>query len=196
MAFPRVQIGTAMSKLMFDGSFRKWGLAAAFGMVAVLAVLWLMTIPTATQTPGYKAPRTADGKPNLNGIWQAVNTANWDIQDHPARQGPVQFGALFSAPAGSGVVEGDTIPYQPWAAMRKKENVEKRYIADPELKCYLPGVPRATYMPFPFQIAQTSKYILMTYEFAGAARIVYMDSGPESPADVWMGHSLGRWDGD
>jgi hypothetical protein len=185
-----------MPKWMIHASFRNYVLAAVFAVIAGSAVLWLMTIPIASQSPASTAPRTADGKPNLNGIWQAVNSANWDIQDHPARQGPFQFGALFSAPAGSGVVEGDTIPYQPWAALKKKDNFEKRFTEDPEIKCYLPGVPRATYMPFPFQIAQTPKYILMTYEFAGAARVVYMGSAPESPADMWMGHSVGRWDGD
>src|SRR5207302_3362294 len=120
-------------KLMFHPRYRKYGLAAVLAVVAVGVVVWRTPIPAASQSPAYKAPRTGDGKPNLNGIWQTLNTANWDIQDHPARQGPLQFGALFSAPAGSGVVEDDTIPYQPWAAMKKQENFEKRFTADPEI---------------------------------------------------------------
>ena len=77
--------------------------------------------PVAGQASGYKAPRTPDGKPNLNGIWQANNTANWDIQGHAARQGPVlELGAVFSIPAGLGVVDGDDIPYQPWAAAKRR----------------------------------------------------------------------------
>jgi hypothetical protein len=145
----------------------------------------------------YTAPRTPEGQPDLNGIWQAMNTANWDIQDHPARQGPiVALGAAFSVPAGLSVVEGNEIPYQEWAATKKKENGEKWLTLDPEIKCYMPGVPRATYMPYPFQIVQTPSHILLAYEFASASRTVYMDSKTESPVDTWMGHSNGHWEGD
>jgi hypothetical protein len=136
-----------------------------------------------------------DGKPDLSGIWQAVNSANWDLQAHAARPGPPQLGALLAAPAGLGVVEGNEIPYQPWAAAKKKENFEKRWTEDPEAKCYLPGVPRAAYMPFPFQIIQGTGKIMMTYEYAAAARIIHMDKVQDSPVDTWMGHSRGRWDG-
>lgn len=143
-----------------------------------------------------RAARTADGRPNLNGIWQALNTANWDIEAHEARPGPPRFGALFATPAGLGVVEDGPIPYQPWAAAKKKENFEKRWTEDPEAKCYLPGIPRATYMPFPFQIVQGTDKIMMVYEFAAAARSIHMDEVPEAPVDTWMGHSEGRWEGD
>src|SRR5580700_9358311 len=156
------------------------------GSVLAAAVLALAGIPAAAQTAAYKAPRTPDGKPNLNGIWQALNTANWDIQAHAARPalmtvpGPAApipapsvlvFGAVGSVPGGIGVVEGDEIPYQPWAAAKKKENAEHWLTSDPEIKCYLPGVPRVTYMPFPFQIVQSAKVILISYEFAGATQI-------------------------
>ena len=172
-------------------------LGSMIAAAAVIAVLSLAVKPTAGQAPAYKAPRTADGKPNLNGIWQALNTANWDIQGHAARPGPVvALGAVGAAPAGQGVVEGNEIPYQPWAAAKKKENFESWLTADPEIKCYLPGVPRATYQPFPFQIVQTPKYILIAYEFASASRTIYMDSKEESPSDTWMGWSRGRWEGD
>ena len=140
-----------------------------------LALFALFILPAAGQTPStYKAPRSPfkDGKPDLSGIWQANNTANWDIQAHAARQGPVlALGAAFSVPAGLGVVEGDEIPYQPWAAAKKKENAANWLTLDPEIKCYMPGVPRATYMPYPFQIVQTPTHILMAYEFASASRI-------------------------
>jgi hypothetical protein len=145
----------------------------------------------------YQVPRTADGKPDLNGIWQAVNTANWDLLGHAASQGKVvALGAAFSVPGGLGVVDGDEIPYQEWALARKKENAEQWLTRDPEIKCYLPGVPRATYMPYPFQIVQTPANVLLAYEFAGASRIVYMNSSDQSPAESWMGFSRGRWDGD
>jgi hypothetical protein len=145
----------------------------------------------------YQAPRAADGHADLNGIWQAANTANWDIQDHPARQGPVTaLGAAFSIPAGAGVVEGNDIPYQPWALEKKKQNTDNWLTLDPEVKCYLPGVPRATYMPHPFQIVQTRNTILMAYEFASASRIVRMTKTEDAPIDFWMGWSRGHWEGD
>ena len=173
------------------------GATFASAIAALITALQLGVVPTASGAEAYKAPRTADGKPNLNGIWQALNTANWDIQGHAARPGPVvALGAAGAVPAGMGVVEGDEIPYLPAAAAKKKENFENRLTADPEIKCYLPGVPRATYMPYPFQIVQTPKYILMAYEFAGATRTIHMDKVPPNPVDSWMGHSVGRWEGD
>jgi hypothetical protein len=164
---------------------------------ALIAALPLGAVPVASGAEAYKAPRTADGKPDLDGIWQALNTANWDIQEHAAQSGPVvALDAAGAVSAGLGVVEGNEIPYLPAAAAKKKENFENRLTADPEIKCYLPGVPRATYMPFPFQIVQTPKNILIAYEYAGAARTIYMDNVPANPVDSWMGHSVGHWEGD
>jgi hypothetical protein len=167
-------------------------------VAAVAAVGFLLAgIPVAAQAQGYKAPRGPDGKPNLNGIWQTLNTANWDIQGHAASAGQVvALGAAGAVPGGLGVVEGGEIPYLPAAAAKKKENFEHRLTADPEIKCFLPGVPRATYQPFPFQIVQTPKYIMMAYEFAGGNRTIYMEKAPPSPVDTWMGHSVGHWEGD
>ena len=145
----------------------------------------------------YKAPRAADGKPDLNGIWQVLNTANWDIQGHAAAAGNLpQLGAIGAIPPGLGVVEGEEIPYLPEAAAKRKENFANRWTADPELKCYLPGVPRATYMPYPFQIVQSQKTILFSYQYASAVRIVNMGSTKPAPIDSWMGWSNGRWEGD
>jgi hypothetical protein len=133
----------------------------------------------------------------LNGIWQAVNTAHWDLQDHMARRGPLSdLGAAFSIPAGQSVVEGNEIPYQPWALAKRKEHTEKWQKLDPEIKCFLPGIPRATYMPYPFQIVQTPTHVLFAYEFAGASRIVYLNAKTEAPVESWMGYSTGRWDGE
>src|SRR5258705_11611760 len=168
-----------------------------FAKIAVAAAVVISAlqggVPPASSQEAYRAPRTADGKPNLNGIWQALNTANWDLQPHAARPGPVAMGAAGAVPAGIGVVEGNEIPYLPEAAAKKKENFENRLTADPEIKCYLPGVPRATYMPYPFQIVQTPKHIMVAYEFAGAARTIFMDKAPPSPVASWMGHSVGHW---
>src|SRR5215471_18548225 len=169
--------------------------ATSSAAAALMAALVMGAIPAASQTEVYRAPRTADGKPNLNGVWQALNTANWDLQTHAARPGPVALGAAGAAPAGIGVVEGNDIPYLPAAAAKKKENFANRLTADPEIKCYLPGVPRATYLPYPFQIVQTPKYVLMAYEYAGATRTIYMDSAPPSPDDSWMGRSVAHFEG-
>lgn len=126
------------------------------------ALFCLGAISAAAQTPAYKPPRTADGRPNLNGIWQAINTANWDIQGHAAEAGHiVAEGARGAEPGGLGIVEGNDTPYLPAALAQKKTNWDKRFTDDPEIKCYMPGVPRATYMPFPFQIVQSPKVILM-----------------------------------
>ena len=145
----------------------------------------------------YKAPRTADGKPSLNGIWQAMNEANYDLEGHAARAGQsIEMGAWAAEPGGLGVVEGGTIPYLPAALEQKKKNFAGRMKLDPEVKCYLPGIPRATYQGFPFQIVEGPQYILMAYEFAGAMRSIYMkDPGP-APTDSWMGQSVGHWEGE
>jgi hypothetical protein len=159
----------------------------------------------------YRAPRLADGRPDLNGIWQALVTANWDLEDHEAQAGPHPelSGAYGAGPAGQSIVEGGEIPYKPEALAKKRANFENRLrvdvsdaktwheLGDPEMKCYMPGVPRATYMPFPFQIVQgTSPYILMAYEFTSATRIIRMNWEQAAPTDSWMGWSRGRWEGD
>ena len=155
----------------------------------VAAVFLLASVPTATQGPPTSFPRTPDGKPDLSGIWQVMNTANWDIQGHHAQEG---------VPAGQGVVEGNDIPYQPWAAAKKRENFENRMTADPERKCYLLGVPRITYMPLPFQIFRTPGMLAIVYEYAQAVRYIYTDGSghPKGPIEWWMGDSRGRWEGD
>jgi hypothetical protein len=132
----------------------------------------------------------------LNGIWETFSTANWDLQDHAPEAPPLwQTGAIGAAPAGFGVVPGNEIPYLPAAAAKKKENFANRAKLDPEAKCYLPGVPRATYMPHPFQIVQSPKDILFVYEFASANRLVNMGKPKEAGADSWMGTSNGHWEG-
>jgi hypothetical protein len=144
------------------------------------------------------ATRTVDGKPNLNGIWQALNTADWDLRPHAAGPSPVvAMGAAGAEPPGMGVIDGDDLPYQPWAAAKQKENAAHWITEDPAVKCFLPGVPRATYLPYPFQIVQTPKYILIAYEYDSASRSIPIASKKEdSPVDMWMGDSYGRWDGD
>jgi hypothetical protein len=154
-------------------------------------------MPVVGQTQRSAMPRSADGKPDLTGLWQTINTANWDLQAHAARRGPViALGAAFSIPGGPGVVDGDEIPYLPAAAARKKENADNWLARDPEIKCYLPGVPRMMYLPYPVQIVQGRDTILLASEFASASRTVRMNSSEKSPTDTWMGWSIGRWEGE
>src|SRR5262249_2561992 len=186
------------------------------GSGAASALLWLVVTATAGggrgggRFPSYKAPRLA-GHADLNGVWQAFATDNRNLEDHEAQPGPRPelMGAYGAGPGGQSVVEGGEIPYLPWALAKRRENFEKRMmvdvtddkkwhdLGDPELKCYMPGVPRGTYMPFPFQIVQGSgNYILIAYEFTSTTRIIRMNWKGEAPADAWMGWSRGRWEGD
>jgi hypothetical protein len=192
----------------------KLGLRSVLAVAAAVAgavAISLVAPVSGQQAPAYRAPRTPDGHPDLNGIWQANNEANWDIQMHVARPalalragpyGPVPakdvlaLGAVGSVPPGMGVVEGNEIPYKPEALAQKKKNQDSYLTSDPEVKCYLPGVPRANYMPYPFQIFQSPKAFFIAYEYAGATRNVYLkDPGP-APIDSWMGQSVAKWEGD
>jgi hypothetical protein len=176
---------------------RKGLVIFAAGAAVAVAIGLGAVMPVSGQGQGSGLPKTADGKPDFTGIWQAMNTANWDIQAHEARRGPVvALGAAFSVPAGIGIVEGNDIPYLPAAAAKKKENGDNWLARDPEIKCYLPGVPRMMYMPYPVQIIQGRDTIMMASEFASASRTVRMNSKEKSPTDTWMGWSVGRWEGD
>jgi hypothetical protein len=171
---------------------KRTGVLVLAGLVLVSAVS-----SAGAQNRPYSGPRTADGKPDLDGIWQAMTTADWDLLAHAAQPGRVvALGAEDAEPPGIGVVEGNDIPYLPGALTQKKANFEHRLTDDPELKCYMPGVPRATYLPVPFQIVQSPKTMLFAYEFGHAARTIYMQNPPPSAVDAWMGHSVGHWEGD
>lgn len=165
---------------------------------AVVAIGVLLGVTSATaQVADYQAPRTADESPDLNGIWQTINTANWNIEPHAAGPSMVrELGAIAAVPAGLGVVEGGEIPYRPEARAQRDENFANRLELDPEIRCYLPGVPRAIYMPFPFQIIQSRQHIMLIHEYAGAVRTIYMDNHTPPPAPTWMGWSNGSWEGE
>jgi hypothetical protein len=168
-----------------------------FGLLYLAALLSPLPSLTNAQTVGGQTrtpesasvPRTIDGKPDLSGIWQVLNRANDNILAHTASEG---------VPAGLGVVVGDEIPYRPEALQRKEENFANRRTRDTEANCYLPGVPRITYMPFPFQIIQQPDVTTFLYEYAHATRYVYTNGSehPEGPINWWMGDSRGHWNGD
>lgn len=176
-----------------------------FSILAATAAAFVMAgtgTALAQASAGQQAqqPATIDGKPNLNGVWQAMNTANWNLEPHSAAPNPVAdrlIGAIGAIPAGLGVVEGGTIPYKPEARARLEQHRANLIKHDPEAACYLPGIPRATYMPYPFQIVQGGNDdILMVYEYANANRVIEMRDVDIPPIDTWMGTSYGHWDGD
>ena len=135
----------------------------------------------------YTPSRTPDGQPDLQGIWQVRNTANWDVQDHAGS---------YRIPAGLGVVEGGEIPYQANALARRKENSAKRLTDDPVEKCYLAGVPRTMYLPFPFQILQTPEAVVIVSEYVHTWRWIPTAAIPRYDGyESWMGDSRGRWEG-
>jgi hypothetical protein len=153
--------------------------------IALIGSVYAAPEPASSVPP---LPRTLDGKPNFEGIWQASGSAAADLQDHVAR---------LNMPAGRSVVVGGQIPYQPWAAAKQAENFKNRQTADPLGQCYIPGVLRVMYLDFPFQIFQTPKMIAMAFEWSLDYRLLYMDGTPH-PADLdsWMGDSRAKWDGD
>jgi hypothetical protein len=200
---------------------RLWMVVAIVAAAVVVSFFWRQVPPAAGQTDAYRPPRTADGRPDLNGFWQAMNTAHYDLEAHPARPAlaiipapprgggvnratPVDvpapdvraLGAAGGVPAGESVVVGGEIPYQPAARKQKQENAARWLERDPEIRCFMAGVPRATYMPYPFQILQGSDKILIAYEYAGTTRTIHMTDVEDNPAPTWMGLSRGHWDGD
>ncbi len=194
----------------FNGRIAVTALAAAALGALVSVVATRGAVPVAAPTP------TVGGKPDFSGVWQALNEAHWDLQAHEARAGMVTqpgvynyeyarvpaapvvaLGAAAGVPGSLGVVQGDgQIPYKTESATIKQQNGEHWIDRDPELKCYLPGIPRAMYMPYPFSVVQSTDKIQMTYAFSNAGRVIHMDKVEGPPDDTYMGHSVGRWEGD
>ena len=203
---------------------RDWLRARTAVQAAIVgAVLFLAAIPMAGQQvpadrmfPAYRAPRfPGTTTPDLNGIWETLSTANWDILTHEAIAGPHPelMGAYSAGPPGLGIVEGNELPYRPEALEKKKKNFENRMMAvapgpyefvtgemppigEPELKCWMPGTPRMMYMPYPLQIVQTPDFVLMTTEYNVSSRIIRMNWKEEAPIDSFMGWARGHWEGE
>ena len=170
------------------------GASAVIAALGAAVVLWVAptsgsSAPQTPAAPSYTPPRTPTGQPDLQGIWQVMNSAAWDLEDHTAQLG---------VPAGLGVVEGGPIPYLPAALLQKQQNYKNRATADPETKCYMPGVPRITYMPYPFEIHQFPRYVAILYEYIHVYRVIYTDGSTHPPGEGiewWMGDSRGHWEG-
>jgi hypothetical protein len=163
----------------------------AVGLLGGLLALPLLAAPRED------FPRTADGHPDFSGVWQSLNTAHWNLEPHAAAEGGVpQLGAQFAVAPGQGVVVGERIPYLPEALAQREANFRNRLSEDPEGKCYLGGVPRSTYMPYPFQIVQGDATIAILYQFATGLRRLTLGGSDEAPLDSWMGWSNARWEGE
>src|SRR6185312_8548171 len=190
-------------------------LIAASTAAAAIGAFWLFSqsAPQAAAAPVAEpgVSRIA-GHPDFSGVWETNNTANWDLQTHQARPmvgqpgitpgsvvlaAPVvTLGSIGWVPGGLGVVEGEEIPYKPWAAQRKKENQEHWLDRDPEIKCFQPGIPRGIYMPHPFQIIQSATKVQMVFEYDDAQRTIHQNKMEDYPNTAWMGYSVGHWEGD
>ena len=197
--------------------FKRSTVLTALAAAVAGAIISAAVTGTASQPQGQpdRPAESPDGRPNFNGVWQALNEAHWDLEAHEARSGMVEqegvypfefakvpaaavvaLGAAAGVPGSIGVVEGDgRIPYTPEALQTKQENAANWIDRDPELKCYLPGIPRAVYMPYPFQIVQSTNKIHMTFGFSNAARVIHLDDVVGPPDYTFMGHSVGKGDG-
>lgn len=190
------------------------GLAIAGGIVAITGIVSFVGPSTTGYAQATPIPRLAGtSHPNLSGVWQTLNEANWDLEGHAQRVarvvqagvGPgavvpgapvLALGATGGIPASLGVVDGGQIPYKPEALAKKAENFEHSLERDPEVKCLLPGVPRATYLPYPFQITQGDTKVMIAYGFSNAGRTIHLDTVESPRVPTWMGHSVGKWEGD
>jgi len=180
-------------------------------LIVVCLSITLFTQSVTAQQQSYEPPRLSSGKPNFSGVWQVLNSANFNLEARPAqaamlmREGPVvpvpakevvALGAIGAVPASIGVVDEGKIPYQSAALKQRQQNRADWLEKSPEIKCYLPGIPRATYMPYPFQILHNDDALFFSYEYAGAVRDVHLSNPGPAPIDSWMGQSWAEWDGD
>jgi hypothetical protein len=168
-------------------------------MRRIVAAAAALLVAAAAQADGVltELPRAADGRPDLSGVWQALNTAHWNLEPHASDYPAVaELGAQLAVPPGLGVVEGGAIPYLPEALAERDRRFANRLAEDPEGKCYIGGVPRSTYMPYPFQIFQSPSDVVIVYQFATGFRRIFVDGEDEAPLDSWMGWSNARWEGD
>jgi hypothetical protein len=188
--------------------------ASVLATVAVFSLTGPVSSALQAQAQAGPIPRLPGTKvPNMGGVWQALNEANWNLEPHAARaartlhpglpghdpvpHGPeLALGATAGIPGGFGVVEGGTIPYKPDALKKRNENAQHSLARDPEVKCLVPGVPRATYMPYPFQLTQSHTKVMLQYGFSNAGRTIHLDDVDDPGLETWMGHSVGRWEGD
>lgn len=173
--------------------------AVVVAMVLVLSAALPLTAAAAPDTAGEAIPRTADGHPDLNGMWQVLGSAHWNIEGHAAAKTPATatLGSLGAIAPGVSVVEGGAIPYKPEALAKRDANRANWLKDDSAVKCFIPGIPRSTYMPMPFQIVQSATKVFIAYEWGSNSRTIHLDRpGTEAELPSWMGYSLARWEGD
>jgi hypothetical protein len=169
-------------------TIRIW-ISAVFAALAM--TVFVAPQSASGQAKAYVAAKAWDGHPDLSGIWQARNTAYVSVEPHTASLG---------MPAGAGVIvepADGKIPYRPEALAKRNQNLAKHEMEDPVGKCYMSGVPRFAYMPFPFQIIQSPKYVILISEFMHMYRTVYTDGSKHIDGlDFWNGDSRAHWEGD
>lgn len=195
---PDTRLNRQVDSIEHQHRERKMNHPKHFGMALALSLMLVNACADTSSDHRSTIARAWDGHPDLNGIWQTLSTANWNLEPHPSYGGLPAIGALGATPPGPGAVAGGEIPYQSWARQQQQQNFSNRFTQDTEAKCYLPGIPRANYMPYPFQILQGTGKIMMVYGFAEANRTIHMDKAQPEPApiDSWMGRSHGYWEGD
>ena len=169
--------------------------------LAILTALLLSAHLGAQNTNAAKsvAPRAADGKPDLSGVWQPASTIRGSWEEANSGTGLGGTGKNPNAPvAGSSADRhGDPAPYQPWAAQKVLESFNKRAIDDPTARCLPAGIPRLhSFGLFPLQIVQTPRQIIILYEYMNVFRIIPLNAKhPDDAEPTYMGDSVGRWEG-
>ena len=164
--------------------------------LACAAAAWLAAAPSTAQTPSAErpAPRTADGKPDLTGIWVATGAILLFEGEEAFRAARAADAAAGRPPGNS----GEPPPFKPEAEAQRQRFLERRGIDDPMARCLLTGVPRINFRPLPFEMVQLPDRVIMLYEIHHAFRIIptYGRPPPEDAEPSYLGESVGRWEGD
>lgn len=161
----------------------------------LLGAVFINTVAcTLARAPAGKVPRTAEGVPDLSGVWQVLdNSIDHNLEPHPG------YGGANGAPPNQGVVQGGRLPYQPWALEKRDANFRNRDKLDPRAKCFTLGTPRAQYYPAPFEILQRPRDLTLVYQFGHSVRTIHTNGTPHPQGGnqlFWLGDSRGRWEGD
>lgn len=144
------------------------------------------SVPAVAQSKAYSAPRLADGHPDLNGIWEVQGKVDANIE------AKLRGKNIIVDP------EDGKIPYKPEALAQRKANAEKHATEDPLTKCWMPGVPRLMYIPYPYQIVESANQpvIPILSQYVHVIRNIQMQGEHLDGLENWLGDSRGHWDGD
>ncbi len=177
-------------------------LLTAFVIAALSLAAQTSTGEKAKASAKSSVPRTADGKPDLTGVWQSGSTARGSWEEANSGNGIGGNGKNPNAPAilssSDRPAAAEKAPYQPWAAQKVLESYKIRGIDDPAAQCLPPGIPRTSTLGlFPTQIVQTPKQIIFLYEYMHEYRVVPLNAKhPDDIQPTYMGDSVAHWEGD